>query len=125
MLKKKNTKSLHAQSVLEYVLLVGVITLALYGMMQTMKRGAQGLIKVAADEIGYQKNSDQFVVLNNGYQVADDARGYLIYSNTDAYMDSQRFVVERNAVINSIRDELQTMSTTSQTNMGFTNQETL
>ena len=123
MLKKKNMKTLHGQSVLEYVLLVGIITIALFAMMQAMKRGTQSLIRTAADELGVQNTADQFrQVANSSYQAIDDRRGYLEYSNTASSSNVQKSVVERVGVTNYILDEQQEQTTISKTNMGLTAQ---
>lgn len=48
------------QSILEYGVILGIVALAL-GMMQVyLRRGIQAGIKVAADEIGLQKDSEEF-----------------------------------------------------------------
>ncbi len=44
-----------AQSITDYVLLVGIISAALLGLQVYMKRGIQANIKVIADKIGDQK----------------------------------------------------------------------
>jgi len=43
---------------LEYVIVVGVVIVALVAMQVYMKRGIQAVIKVAADELGEQENSE-------------------------------------------------------------------
>ena len=114
MLIKKNTKSLHAQAVLEYVLLVGIISLALFAMMQAIKRGAQSLIRTAADELSVQNSADQSF---------DIEQGYLDYSNTTTSANNRKQIVERVGVTNYILDEAQQTSVDSKTNMGFTEVE--
>lgn len=42
------------QSIGEYVLLLGIITVALLSMQVYMKRGIQAMIKVSADQLGSQ-----------------------------------------------------------------------
>lgn len=44
-----------AQSIMEYVVLLGVIAAALTAMQIYFKRGIQAVVKVAADEMGEQK----------------------------------------------------------------------
>jgi len=54
--RKKNTR---AQSIAEYVVLIGVVSLALImGMQVYMKRGIQAVIKTSADEMGSQKDTE-------------------------------------------------------------------
>lgn len=44
-----------AQSISEYVIVFGLVTLVLTGMRMYMKRGIQAGIKIAADELGLQQ----------------------------------------------------------------------
>lgn len=66
--------SRRAQSIMEYVLLVSLVTAAVVYMLPRVKRGTQSMIKAAADQIGDQKGAEQ--VFN------DATRGYLVSSNT-------------------------------------------
>jgi Flp pilus assembly pilin Flp len=116
-LKKKKIKSLHGQSVLEYVLLVGIVTVVLVAMMQQVKRGAQSLVKGVADEIGNQQNSDQFKLWPNGE--IDNRVGYLDSSNMTTSSANTKSVRERIGVINYNTDENQFTTTNTFTNMGF------
>jgi hypothetical protein len=108
---KKNSKRLHGQSILEYVLLIGIITVALFAMMQMVKRGTQSLVKVAADEIGNQSNSDQSF---------DNRQGYLDSSNSLMDSSGRKNVLERIGVINYVTSETQTTLSNTITNMGIT-----
>lgn len=49
-----------AQSILEYAVLLGLAGIALSSMQVYFKRGIQSVIKVSADEVGKQKNYDDF-----------------------------------------------------------------
>ncbi len=119
MIRKKNTKSLHGQSVLEYVLLVGLITVVLFAMMQGVKRGTQSLVKVAADEISNQEQSDQFVRYN-GQDIINNRTGYMDSSNSLTTIESEKQIVQRYGIINYIPDEYQQTLSNTLTNMGFT-----
>lgn len=116
-------KKLHGQSVLEYVLLVGIITVVLFAMMQAIKRGTQSLVRTAADQLSVQRESDQFFVSNNGYQGPEALRGYLESSNMATFSDSERQVVERLGVTNYIKASREEALTNSLTNMGFTEED--
>ncbi len=48
-----------AQSISEYVLMLGIISLVLVSIQLYMKRGIQAVIKNTADEIGNQKDGGQ------------------------------------------------------------------
>ncbi len=108
---KKNIKRLHGQSVLEYVLLVGIVTVVLFMMMQQVKRGTQSIVKVLADEISNQQDSDQ---------AFDNRQGFLESSNAAIYSNGEKAVKERVGIINYVFDDRQTTLTNTQTNLGFT-----
>ena len=66
------------QTVVEYIVLIGIITVALFYMGPLFKRGVQSLVKVTSDQIGAQQNADQ------DFLDADDpgaTGGYLVGSN--------------------------------------------
>jgi Flp pilus assembly pilin Flp len=115
-------KRLHGQAVLEYVLLIGIITVVLFAMMQAIKRATQSLVKTTADEIGNQVQADQFVILNNGDQVPNVRQGYMEFSNSISTAQTQKQVVERVGIINYIYDDRQTTLTDAQTNLGLIEQ---
>ena len=50
------------QSIMEYILLIGIVTVALTFMGPLFKRGLQSVVKVTADQIGDQRNADQDIV---------------------------------------------------------------
>src|SRR5580658_151514 len=62
------------QSILEYTIIVGIVTVVLYYMGTSIKRGMQSLVKVTADQVGNQANSDQ--------DFTDYQQGYMTSSNT-------------------------------------------
>jgi hypothetical protein len=51
VMKKFHSK---AQSISEYVIVIGLVTAALFGMQAYMKRGIQAVIKDQADQLGPQ-----------------------------------------------------------------------
>lgn len=51
---RKMRKKFSGQSISEYVILVGIVSMALFGMQVYMKRGIQGTIKSFSDGIGSQ-----------------------------------------------------------------------
>lgn len=60
----KNNK---AQSLLEYSLIVGIVTLVCFNMGTFLKRGTQGMIKTVADQLGDQREADQRFVVEDGF----------------------------------------------------------
>jgi hypothetical protein len=57
MLRKRVNS--RAQSISEYVLVIGLVSAALVGMQVYMKRGIQAVIKDSADELGIQEDSEE------------------------------------------------------------------
>lgn len=47
------------QTMLEYLLLIGVVTLVLVSMGTDFKRGLQSMVKVTADQLGNQEGAEQ------------------------------------------------------------------
>ncbi len=67
------------QTVVEYIVLIGIVTVALFYMGPLFKRGVQSLVKVTSDQIGGQQNAEQ------DFKDANDpgaTGGYLVGSNT-------------------------------------------
>lgn len=62
------------QSILEYTIIVGIVTVVLFYMGTSIKRGVQSLVKVTADQVGNQVNSDQ--------DFSDTQQGYMQASNS-------------------------------------------
>jgi len=57
MLRKRVNS--RAQSISEYVLVIGLVSAALVGMQVYMKRGIQAVVKDSADELGGQEDSER------------------------------------------------------------------
>lgn len=72
------------QSIIEYTIIVGIVSVVLFYMGTGIKRGVQSLIKVTADQVGNQENSDQ--------DFNDTHQGYMEGSNslTDQSNNKQR-----------------------------------
>lgn len=62
------------QTIVEYTMIIGIVTVVLFYMGTSIKRGVQSLIKVTADQVGNQQNSDQ--------DFNDDQQGYMVGSNS-------------------------------------------
>ena len=73
--------SIRAQTLLEYVTLLGLVVVVLVTMTTYVRRGVQGMVKAVADQVGVQKNSDQTF----------DETGHLIssYAASSASIDKQ------------------------------------
>ena len=66
--------SRRGQTILEYTIIVGIVTVVLFYMGTGIKRGVQSLVKVTADQVGNQQNSDQ--------DFNDTRQGYMEASNS-------------------------------------------
>ena len=112
MLRKlRNRNQQSAQILLEHILLIGVVTIALITMTPMIRRTVQSVIKVTADEIGAQKNSDQNFNSDQGYLVESSSTSQ--YSRRNRYRDRPGVVVKQ-------IDETTDTSTFTITNLGFT-----
>lgn len=96
---------------LEYILLVGIIVTALVAMTNSIKRGTQSIVKVAADQIGLQQNSDQRV---------DNETSYVNFQNTSSQESKEKRIVERVGVLNYISNDSSLVTVQTLTNSGFT-----
>ncbi len=109
------------QSILEYTIIIGIVTVVLYYMGTGIKRGVQSLVKVTADQVGNQQNSDQ--------DFSDVRQGYLQGANSVTQESKNKQVTEAgyipasgNAVYvtNIAVNESTDTVTNSITNGGFT-----
>ena len=73
-------RSCRGQSILEYTIIVGIVTVVLYYMGTGIKRGVQNMVKITADQVGNQQNADQ--------DFNDTQQGYLV-SSTSLTQDSR------------------------------------
>jgi len=106
---KQIFKNRKAQSIMEYTIVLGTIVLIMFAMGPAVKRGTQALIKVVADQIGNQANSDQ----------AFDRSGHLEKS----YVTTRSTVGKRTedflGVTNYIYSDATYTESTSLVNQGF------
>lgn len=79
-------KQKDAQTILEYIILVGIVAVILAAMQPLVKRGIQSIVKVTADQLGQQSNADQTV---------DEDKGYLLGTFSDRRGRSSKEVGER------------------------------
>ena len=61
------------QTILEYTIIVGIVAVMLSIMGTGLKRGVQSLVKITADQVGNQQNSDQ--------DFNDTMQGYMVGTN--------------------------------------------
>lgn len=110
-MKKRNTR---AQTLLEFTAIIGLVVVALVVMSPLFKRSIQSVIKVTADQLAPQNASEQ---------ATDESRGYLVNSFTVSRVSSTKFEREAPSGITEYvtPDETVNTTTSSFTNMGFTN----
>ena len=95
---------------MEYVLVVGIVVVALIAMTQVIKRGSQSLIRSAAAQLGTQRDADQSF---------SNTTGYLDSQNSTTTDDNQKQVIERIGIINYVQDDRSDLMVNAVTNMGF------
>ncbi len=104
------TKKKYAQTFLEYILVISVVTAVMIAMSTMLRRSVQGLVKVVADQIGFQQNSDQ----------QGGSKGYLVNMTARANRDQSTSVRDRlgNVTYSYDRDRTE-QQTFVFTNLGF------
>ena len=105
----------NAQTILEYILLVGIVTMALVFMGTDFKRALQSVIATTSDQLGGQVNSEQDVDIRQ--------RGYMVNSisnSTQGHQLTKNYTLGKENLI--VNDRSQTSSSTV-SNVGFTSNE--
>ncbi len=111
----------YGQTIVEYTIIVGIVTVVLFYMGTGVKRGVQSLVKVTADQVGSQQNADQ--------DFNDTRQGYMVNSTTETQEAKNRQVTETgyipvsgNAIYvsNTSVNESTDTQTNTYTNGGFT-----
>ncbi|MFC1510575.1 hypothetical protein ACFL49_02835 [Candidatus Omnitrophota bacterium] len=111
MATKKQRK---AQTFLEYVIILTIVTSALYAVTPQMKRGIQSMIKVAADLIGTQEDAEQ------SRETDDD--GYMVYSNSQRNAVTSKARTENAGAITYTFNDTISVATGSSVNLGIIEQ---
>lgn len=63
----KNLLSRDGQNMMEYVFVLGAVIMVIFAMQPLVKRGAQGVIKLVADQVGEQAEGEQSFEKETGY----------------------------------------------------------
>jgi len=109
------------QTILEYTIIVGIVTVVLFYMGTAVKRGVQSLVKVTADQVGNQQEADQ--------DFNDVQEGYMNASNTVTEDSKNKEITETGYIpvspgpvyVTSISEnEVTDTETNTITNGGFT-----
>lgn len=80
MLNNKN-----GQTILEYSVLLGIVVVVMITMSPLVKRAIQSMVKLTADQIGNQVNSEQ---------ITDEETGFLEFSSAKVESVSNRQINE-------------------------------
>ncbi|MBI4308986.1 MAG: hypothetical protein HY591_01500 [Candidatus Omnitrophica bacterium] len=97
------------QTIVEYILIIGIAITVLYAMGPAFKRGVQSVIKATSDQLATQKDADQ-----------DFASGsFLASSNTQTQTNSQRNTRELLGATGTTVDEMARTTGNMLTDMGF------
>ncbi len=137
-LKGQTLRRRSGQSMVEYLILVGIVALGLFYMAPAIKRVSQSLVKVTADQLGNQQSSEQDIApriaVNTSSNIEKEQRregsGYLALSTSNAQMWSNPTVREQAAglderpvpTITTTIDEKTKVTTSSMTDLGFTHE---
>ncbi len=89
MLKFERFDKRDAQIMVEYSLVIGLVIVMLVSMLPILTRMTQSMVKVVADQVGNQANSDQEFG-KTGHLVSEYAS---TRSNTNKYLDQQADVI--------------------------------
>ena len=102
-----------AQSLLEYVMVVGIISMVLFAMAPLLREGVQSIIKVTADQFADQQDADQ---------AQSNRRGYLVNSFTNVSPSStSKTITDVVGDITYTYNDNVSIYSNSYTNLGFTN----
>ena len=117
-------KNFQAQVLLEYIIIIGIVTIVLFAMFHAAKRGIQSVIKVAADQVGNQQAAEQLSGVPLGNSVNPNlsaVSGYLVEMNSATQANNRKQTKENAGDFAYIYDESVFMATNSVTNLGFSN----
>jgi len=106
--------SVEGQSFLEYTMIIGVVVMVLTVMAPMMKRSIQAMVKVVADQVGNQQESDQEV---------DPMEGYLVFSNTTVQSRARKTESSFGGDITYTYGDRTAITTDQSSELGFTEME--
>ncbi len=104
-------RSNRGQTIVEYIIILGIVIIALYAMGPYMKRGVQSVVKATADQLAVQNSAEQDF---------SPKGSHLDRSDTLARVDNRRHVQQAAGWTNTTYDLEQTDTlTNTMTNLGF------
>lgn len=99
------------QTVLEYGMLIGIVTIALIYMSTDLKRGVQNVVKITADQMGAQVNSDQDFTQKVQH-------GILNHSSSNTWQSHQQSINDIGQIMNHQVGDFSETETNSTTKIG-------
>ena len=108
--KHNKVKNNNGQHIIQYTMVLGIVTVAIMIMGPSIQRYFQGIIKVVADQIGNQANADQDF---------NSDSGYLISTFIDTDSTTRKRTVDRAGVITYIYDDSITTISNADMDYGF------
>ena len=117
-------KNFQAQVLLEYIIIIGIVTIILFAMFHAAKRGIQSVVKITADQVGNQEDADQVTGVPNGNTFSPSVSavsGYLVEMNSAIQANNRKQTKENSGNTAYIYDESVLTVTNSVTNLGFSN----
>lgn len=111
-MKQRSSKYSQAQSLLEYVIVMGLVTVVFFAIAPLFRRGINAVIKLTADQMATQHNAEQKPSVTTGYLVNN-------YSATRSTTD--KVVTQRPTNMVYTYADTDTTATNSLVNLGFTN----
>ncbi len=99
-----------AQIVLEYTIILGIMSLVIFSMAAMIKRYTQGAIKIVSDHLGNQVN---------GEQRFEKERGYMIATYTSIHSDMETNIVERAGERKKYSRDISTTMTNTFSDLGL------
>jgi competence protein ComGC len=106
---RKHKKKVSGQTLMEYTMVLGVISIILFAMAPLFQRGTQGMIKMVADQVGIQENAEQ----------AFDEKGHLVEQYIVTRANTDKETKQLFSTINYIYNDTITTTTNSFSNIGF------
>ena len=110
LIKKRLVR--RAQSLLEYVIVIGLVTAVFFAIAPLFKRGIQSVVRLASDQLAIQQNAEQKATSMSGYLVEN-------YSASRTTNDKQ--TLQRPRSTNYVYGDSESTYTNSLVNLGFTN----
>lgn len=106
-------KTHNGQTLLEYVILAGIVAAVLVAMGPMLKRSVQSIVKITADQLAPQNESEQ--------TVEDETSSYLVNAFTARRVRTDKRLFEQFNAKSYVYDDTISTLSNSHYNLGFTN----